>query len=186
MTDNEILCLMREEPPQGQRALFDKYYSYVYYIVNSIINGFGSPDDSEECVIDVFASVMMKLVPDEGCSLKSYVGTVARNAAISMKRRLAVKTGRDISADEESMAELADSEDIEKNTENSAMSELLLEKISELGVPDSIIIIQKYYYDRNSKEIAEMVGMTPSAVRVRAGRAMKRLKKLLEADGIDL
>ena len=102
MTDNEILCLMREEPPQGQRALFDKYYSYVYYIVNSIINGFGSPDDSEECVIDVFASVMMKLVPDEGCSLKSYVGTVARNAAISMKRRLAVKTGRDISADEES------------------------------------------------------------------------------------
>ena len=60
MTDNEILCLMREAPPQGQRALFDKYYSYVYYIVNRIINGFGSADDSEECVIDVFASVMMK------------------------------------------------------------------------------------------------------------------------------
>lgn len=186
MTDNEILCLMREAPPQGQRALFDKYYSYVYYIVNRIINGFGSADDSEECVIDVFASVMMKLVPDEGCSLKSYVGAVARNAAISMKRRLAAKTGRIISADEETMAVIADSEDIEKNTENSGMSELLLEKISELGVPDSIIIIQKYYYDRNSKEIAEMVGMNSSAVRVRAGRAMKRLKKLLEADEIIL
>ena len=55
MTDNEILCLMRETPSQGQRVLFDKYYSYVYSIVNRIISGYGSPDDSEECVIDVFA-----------------------------------------------------------------------------------------------------------------------------------
>ena len=96
MTDNEILSLMRETPPQGQRALFDKYYSYVYSIVNRIINGTGSPDDAEECVIDVFASVMMKLVPDDDCSLKSYIGTVARNAAINMRRSLSAKTGRNV------------------------------------------------------------------------------------------
>ena len=186
MTDNEILSLMRVTPPQGQRALFDKYYSYVYSIVNRIISGFGSPDDSEECVIDVFASVMMKLRPDDECSLKSYIGAVARNAAISMRRSLAAKTGRNISADEESMAEIADEEDIEKNTDKSETSELLLNKVSELGPPDSIIIIQKYYYDKSSKEIAEMVGLNPTAVRVRCGRAMKRLKKLLEADGITL
>jgi RNA polymerase sigma-70 factor (ECF subfamily) len=186
MTDNEILSLMRVTPPQGQRALFDKYYSYVYSIVNRIISGFGSPDDSEECVIDVFASVMMKLRPDDECSLKSYVGTVARNAAISMRRSLAAKTGRNISADEESMAEIADEEDIERNTDKFETSELLLSKVSELGPPDSIIIIQKYYYDKSSKEIAEMVGLNPTAVRMRCGRAMKRLKKLLEADGITL
>ena len=186
MTDNEILSLMRETPPQGQRALFDKYYSYVYSIVNRIISGFGSPDDSEECVIDVFASVMMKLRPDDECSLKSYVGAVARNAAISMRRSLAVKTGRNISADEESMAEIADEEDIEKSNDKSETSELLLSKVSELGPPDSIIIIQKYYYDKSSKEIAEMVGLNPTAVRMRCGRAMKRLKKLLEAECITL
>ena len=97
MTDNEILSLMRETPSLGQRALFDKYYSYVFSIVNRIINGFGSADDSEECVIDVFASVMMKLVPDDDCSLKSYIGAVARNSAISMRRSLAAKTGKNIS-----------------------------------------------------------------------------------------
>lgn len=186
MTDNEIMSLMRETPPQGQRALFDKYYSYVYSIVNRIISGFGSTDDSEECVIDVFASVMMKLRPDAECSLKSYVGAVARNAAISMRRSLVAKTGRNISADEDSMAEIADEEDIEKNNDKSETSELLLSKVSELGPPDSIIIIQKYYYDKSSKEIAEMVGLNPTAVRVRCGRAMKRLKKLLEAESITL
>lgn len=186
MTDNEILSLMRERPPEGQRALFDKYYSYVYSIVNRILSGFGSPDDAEECVIDVFASVMMKLVPDDDCSLKSYVGTIARNAAISMSRSLVIRTGRNISADDENMAEIADDEDIERNSDRSETSELLLKKVSELGPPDSIIIIQKYYYDKSSKEIAEMVGLNSTAVRMRCGRAMKRLKKLLEADGITL
>ena len=36
------------------------------------------------------------------------------------------------------------------------------------------------------KEIAKMVGLNSAAVRMRCGRAMKRLKKLLEADGITL
>ncbi len=186
MTDNEILHLLRETPQQGQRALFDKYYSYVYSIVNRIISGNGSPDDADECVIDVFASVMMKLVPDDDCSLKSYIGTAARNAAISMRRTLSARTGRNISADDENMAEIADDEDIEENTDRSETSELLLKKVSELGPPDSIIIIQKYYYEKSSKEIAGMVGLNAAAVRMRCGRAMKRLKKLLEADGITL
>lgn len=186
MTDNEILSLMRETPPQGQRALFDKYYSYVYSIVNRILSGTGSSNDAEECVIDVFASVMMKLVPDDDCSLKSYIGTAARNAAISMRRSLAIRTGRNVSADDENMAEIADKEDIEGNSDRSETSELLLKKVSELGPPDSIIIIQKYYYDKSSNEIAGMVGLNATAVRMRCGRAMKRLKKLLEADGITL
>ena len=186
MTDNEILSLMRETPSLGQRALFDKYYSYVFSIVNRIINGFGSADDSEECVIDVFASVMMKLVPDDDCSLKSYIGAVARNSAISMRRSLAAKTGKNISSDDENMAEIADEQDIEANSDKSEASNLLLKKVSELGPPDSIIIIQKYYYEKSSTEIAEMVGLNATAVRMRCGRAIKRLKKLLEADGITL
>ena len=186
MTDNEILSLIREKPPEGQRALFNKYYSYVYTIVNRILSGSGSSDDTEECVIDVFASVMMKLVPDESCSLKAYIGTTARNAAISMRRSLVIKTGRNVSADDENMAEIADEEDIEGKSDKSETSELLLKKVSELGPPDSIIILQKYYYDKSSKEIAGMVGLNAVAVRMRCTRAMKRLKKLLEADGITL
>ena len=57
MTDTEILGLLKEAPPQGQRALFDKYYSYVNAIVGRIMRGFGSADDCDECTIDVFASV---------------------------------------------------------------------------------------------------------------------------------
>ena len=186
MTDEKILTLMREAPSNGQRALFDKYYNYVFSIVSRIISGFGSQNDSEECVIDVFASIMMKMRPDDNVSLRSYIGAVARNTAISMRRSLASKNSSCISSDDETMAEIAGDENIEENTDNSVLAEQLLSKIGELGPPDSVIIIQKYYYNKTSGEIAEMTGMSPAAVRVRCGRAMNRLKKLLDADGITL
>ena len=186
MTDEQILTLMREAPSSGQRALFDKYYNYVFSIVSRIISGFGSQNDSEECVIDVFASIMMKMRPEDNISLRSYIGAVARNTAISMRRSLASKNSSCISSDDETMAEIPSDENIEENTDKSSLADQLLSKIEELGPPDSVIIIQKYYYDKTSEEIAKMTGMSAAAVRVKCGRAMKKLKKLLNADGITL
>ena len=186
MTDEKILTLMREAPSNGQQALFDKYYNYVFSIVSRIISGFGSHNDSEECVIDVFASIMMKMHPDNNISLKSYIGAVAKNTAISMRRSLASKKTSCISYDDETFSEITGDENIEESTDNSVLAEQLLHKIEELDSPDSIIIVQKYYYNKTSGEIAEMTGMSAAAVRVRCGRAMKKLKKLLNADGITL
>lgn len=186
MTDNEILSLVREASPHGQRALFDKYYSYVYAIVDRIIKGFGSSSDSEECVIDVFASVMMKQPTDGNGSLKAYIGTVARNMAISMRRKLASKNGLNVAMDDDMTAVLSDSMDVAEQTENKTAVQQLLSAIDSLGVPDSVLLIHKYYYERSSKEIAELLGMSPAAVRVRSGRAMKRLMKLLDEKGIEL
>ena len=63
---------------------------------------------------------------------------------------------------------------------------ILMNKINELGEPDSTIILQKYYFDRSSGEIAELLSMKASAVRMRAARALEKLKKSLAAAGITL
>ena len=49
-----------------------------------------------------------------------------------------------------------------------------------------MIILQKFYYDRSSAEIATMLSMKASAVRMRAARALKKLKMVLAADGIEI
>ena len=46
--------------------------------------------------------------------------------------------------------------------------------------------IQKYYYDRNTDEIASAVDLKPVTVRVRLSRALKRLKTLLADSGFSL
>jgi DNA-directed RNA polymerase specialized sigma24 family protein len=48
-----------------------------------------------------------------------------------------------------------------------------------LGKPNSDIIIQKYYFGRNSFEIAKILKMNPVTVRSCLRRSMKKLKKFL-------
>lgn len=180
MTDSEITALIQKSPQHGHRALFDEYYSYVYAVSVNILRGTGSPEDIEECVIDVFASVIKKLDSSSAGALKPFIGTVAKHRAISMRRSLAARAGKCISIDSEEFGELPSGESIDRNAENSAMTELLLQKIKELGEPDSSIIIQKYFYERNAKEIGRMIGMNHATVRMRCARAVKKLRSLLE------
>ena len=180
MTDSEITALSKESPQQWHRALFDEYYSYVYAISVNILRGIAASEDIEECVIDVFASVIRELDIGGDTALKPFIGTVAKHKAISVRRSLAARAGKCISIDSEDFGELPSEECIERRAESSVMTELLLQKIKELGEPDSSIIIQKYFYERNAREIGDMLGMSHAAVRVRCARAVKKLRSLLE------
>jgi RNA polymerase sigma-70 factor (ECF subfamily) len=62
----------------------------------------------------------------------------------------------------------------------------MIRLIESLGNPDSTIILQKFYFNRSSKEIAKKLSMTSGAVRVRCSRALSRLEKLLANEGITL
>ena len=84
-----------------------------------------------------------------------------------------------ISIDSDDFGELVSGTDVEQTAENNNVSEALINAIKALGEPDSIIIIQKYFYDRKSSEIAKIVGLSSTAVRARISRAMKKLKKVL-------
>ncbi|HAJ98055.1 MAG TPA: hypothetical protein DCO72_10010, partial [Ruminococcus sp.] len=86
-----------------------------------------------------------------------------KNQTVPLEEAISVASGQDIASDYETA-------DFQK---------MLLEKITSLGEPDSTIIIQKYYYDRKSREIAKAMNLSPVTVRVRLNRALKRLRKLL-------
>lgn len=176
MTDSEIISLMERSPQQGHRALFEEYYSYVYSISVNILRGYGSAEDVEECVVDSFASVTKNI---NGEALKPFIGAVTRNKALNMRRDLSGGLGRNISINSDEFGELPSSERLEQNVEDSERTALILQRIKELGEPDSTIIIQKYYYERNAKEIGRLIGMNSAAVRMRCTRAIKKLRSLL-------
>ena len=103
-----------------------------------------------------------------------------------MFRHLISVKGERASDSVEEIGHLAASDDVEADAETKLMSRLVLDRIAELGEPDSTIIIQRYYYCRSAAEVAEMVSMSPDTVYVRCGRAVKRLRKILEQEGITL
>ena len=186
MTDNEFKRLYDKDPNEAQTALFDEYLNYVYAIVYNKLRSCGSREDMEECVGDVFSAVFISYDRSgsfEG-DLKGFIGTIASRTAIQMYRKL-VRHG-DMVYLEDEKAEIADTEQVETNTERKAMQSTLLRLIKSLGEPDSDIIIRKYYFNMNSHEIAEKHSMSPEAVRMRCSRALKKLKALLADEGYDM
>ncbi|MDE6729399.1 MAG: sigma-70 family RNA polymerase sigma factor [Oscillospiraceae bacterium] len=179
MTDSEIRSLIKKSPLEGHQALFAQYSNYVYTIVWSKLGSVGSREDADECMSDIFAEVFLHLDSVYEGNLKSYIGTLAKRMAITAFRRLSSESGRTISI-EEGFEEMVSEVNIAEDYEKTVAARQLLEKILSLGEPDATIIIQKYYYNRNSAEIGKIVHLNPVAVRMRSSRAIKRLRGMLE------
>lgn len=185
MTDNEYKRLFRKSPQEAQNTLFDEYFNYVYTIVFNKLRSCAAKEDIEECVSDVFADIFTYFAgnSDKNESIKGFISTVAIRKAINMFHSLTSKNGRTVSLEDSDADNIRDNTDIAHNAERAELRRTLLRLVDELGEPDSTIIIQKYYYGMNSKEIAETVSLEPAAVRVKCSRAIKRLKdKLAELD----
>jgi RNA polymerase sigma-70 factor (ECF subfamily) len=179
MTDQELKETIYHSPDEGFRLIFEKYHGYVYTIVFQILRGAGSSRDVDDCVVDVFSDVIMRYDPNREGSVQGFIGTLARNKAINLRRALLSKNWCSVSIDDMDQ-ELPSDQDVQEQTELSETAGILIDRVRELGEPDSTIIIQKYFFDRNSREIGKIVGLSPAAVRVRCGRAVKRLRKILE------
>lgn len=166
------------------RKIFEQYYSYVYAIVFNNLRSIASHEDIEDCVGDIFSDIYIHYTKDEKYDdIKGFVITISERRAIDTFRRLTVKRKHIIASAEEELLKADDISSVEERAENSEIRQMLLKYILELGEPDSLIIMQKYYYNRNSKEISEMISMKPSAVRKRCSRALKKLKELLSDAG---
>ena len=179
MTEKDIKHKLREAPDEGFRALFDEYWSYAYTIIYNVLRDSASRNDVEDCTAEVLSDVMMKYDTLRDTSLKAYIGTSAKRRAIDFKRSINIHSSLNIPLDPETEFSLPSADDVEADTERVQISAILLDKIEELGEPDSSIIIQKYFYDRNSTETARILGMNPITVRSRLRRALKKLKTAL-------
>ncbi|MBQ8959681.1 MAG: sigma-70 family RNA polymerase sigma factor [Ruminococcus sp.] len=184
MTASEYSSLIRTSPEKAHRALFDEYFGYAYTIVHNRLRDAASPEDIEECVSDVFADVFLKYEGgDFSGDMKGYIGTLAKRRAVDRYRQIK-RRAVSVSLDDETAGRLRADTDIAADSEKRELSRLLLEKVLSLGEPDSTMIMQKFYFNKNSRQIGTMIGMKASAVRMRCSRAEKKLKAMLAAEGL--
>lgn len=182
MTGKDYSKMLHTSESSAHRALFDEYYAYVFTVVLSKLYGF-SREDVEECVSDVFAEVFCALSDNNRFDgdLKGFISTVAKRCAVdSYRRLLSMSRHIPVSLDDCDFDEMCIDMNVEENAERRQQADVLLSCIESLGEPDSTIIIMKYYFGDNSKNIAASLGMKPSAVRMRCSRALGRLKSILK------
>lgn len=174
MTDHELRALINKDLNAGAQALYQQYGRYVYAIIFRILRDCGTREDVEDCLSETFAEVVWHREQISGASIKAYIGQAARNRALNYARSLQKHSAVPL----DSVAELQTGE-LHEEVETMERNRILKEKILALGEPDSVILIQRYYFRRSIAEIAGMVGLTPNNTKVRCSRALKRLRKEL-------
>lgn len=179
MNGKDIIMLIRTEPSRGHRALFDEYKNYVYAIVYNRLRNTGTKEDIEECVGEVFADVLIELERNETeiRELSGYISIVAKRKAIKYYHALSHINNQH----EELNDELRTQENVSETAEINERNRMLLRLVEELGEPDSTIILMRFYYKRNSAEIAKKLGLKSSTVRKRIERALKKLRNKMIA-----
>lgn len=181
MTDEQYREILKNSPATAHRLIFDEYYNYVYTIVFNRLRSIASSEDIEECISDVFSDIFMGYDPKNTYSgdIKGFVAAIAKNRSIDMYRKLHSRMVGSVSLDNDEALQITSPEKVDELAEKAETGNAVLNAVSSLGEPDSTIIMQKYYYGRNSADIADMVGMRADAVRKRLSRAMDKLKKIL-------
>lgn len=163
--------------------LMDKYLGFVYSIVCKKLNMTASAQDIEETVSDVFVRLYksMDSFDPQKSSVKTFIGTVARNTATDKYRQLTGKKS-ELTADSETLIDnLTDGEadvcvDVIKKEERETVFQALLS----LKEPDRTIVFRRFYLDESFEAIATITGCSPNAVQKRLKRALKKLEERLK------
>ena len=152
-------------------SLYQAYYSKVMgYIYSRIRNR----ADAEDICSDVFEKVQRKL-PDfdpEKASVSTWIFTITRNTVIDHYRRS--------KPTEELDENMSDSAELDESLLNS-------ETLSELAgalraLPEELrdIIVLRYYDGKPLTEVAEIMGLSYGAVKLRHQSALAKLRKVFQ------
>lgn len=166
MTDSEYINMLEEDPDRAYSLMIDQYGNLVYAIVLNKLKNISSREDIEDCVSDIFVEIFQnyKKFSCQNGTLKAFISTIAKRTAIDEYRRLTKKYSRAVSIDEDNADDFFTDETPEKKTAEKSEKKLIWEIIQNLGEPDSIILIQQFFYDKTVKETAKFLSMTAAAV----------------------
>lgn len=154
--------------------LFRSYYSVMLAAAFNRLNNLA---DAEDVVAEVFTAAWRRRGEESVLTLPWLYSTL-RNHVGNAYRRRKREVQREFHLQDARSTEETHTEQIEECAE-------LRRVVAQLAVGDRELIWMAYWEDLTGAEIAEILGCTHSAVRVRLLRAKKRLKSLIQSSRIN-
>ncbi|MFK5709849.1 sigma-70 family RNA polymerase sigma factor [Lysinibacillus boronitolerans] len=173
-----LINQLQKRDEQALREVINRYGGYVKAIVIKVLQ----PNQTaiEECINDVFLTIWQKSIQFTGdeVDFKKWIGVIAKYKAIDTYRSLQNKPKT-----VELLPSISNSKDLpESIIEQRVQKEQLFISILNLSKNDQEIFLLKYYLGYSNGEIAELFGLSKSAVENRLYRG--KLKLIEELGGI--
>lgn len=184
MNDEEIISLYNKRSERAIEETSQKYGGLCRSIAFGILR---SDEDAEECVNDAYLAVWRSIPPEHPMSLSAYLSKITRNTALNRVRdRTAEKRGG--TQYDQLLGELAECLVSESGdmVDSIALSLAINSFLSSLDPTTRMIFMRRYWYMKQTKEIAREFRLTDVNVRLILHRARKKLKEYLSREGIEI
>lgn len=186
MDDQKIVDLLFERAEKALDEVSHKYSRLYQGVIREVLS---DACDVDECANDVLLAVWNSIPPNRPKSLPAYLCRLARRIGID-KYRYNTSQKRNIGytvilselddclpAEEPSKVSEKDSEPIRK---------ILSDFIRHLDPQTEILFIRRYIYLESVTCLAERFQLNENYISVKLYRARKKLKKMLEKEGIHI
>jgi len=169
LSDEELMIEVSNENLDMLTVLFDRYHIRIFNFFNKMLQ---NRSVSEDLTQDVFYKVMKYRTSYKKGNFAAWIYTVARNIFASYYQKQKKQGTNEL--DEKYLK----SDD--KLTSDSNEDEInhLQRALLKLNPDDRELIIMNRYQEIKYHEMAEIIGSTEGAVKVRVHRAIKKLKEV--------
>jgi RNA polymerase sigma-70 factor (ECF subfamily) len=176
--DSLLLERAREYDAQALAEIYDRYAESIYRYAYRFV---GDADLAEDLTSEVFCKLLQVLGTSRGprTQLQGWLYRVARNLAVDWFRQRA--KGVHLSLDEELTP---DTDSPPTRLEQQQLHQDLREAISRLTPGQQQVIVLRFGEGRKIADIARLMGKSEGSVKLIQFRAMARLRKLLESQGM--
>ena len=177
MQDALLLERLRRQDADALEALTARYRAYVNTVLSNMLRGTGTREDVEELCADVFLTLWQHAAEPEAGRLKPWLGTVARNRALSWLRQRRALT---MDLDELELPDLGPG--LEDEAIRRELAAAVRRAVDSLRPRDREVFLRYYFYLQPAETIAAELGLAPASVRSRLSRGRELLRKKLEKE----
>lgn len=184
MEDSRIIELYFQRSEEAISETAVKYGSYCFSIANNILV---NREDAQETVNDTYLGAWRAIPPHKPVSLAAFLGKITRRIAINRydAGRAAKRGGGEVPlALEELTACIPAGWGPEQELEAAELSRLLNRFVRELPEAERRVFVLRYWYLDSVSDVARQCGFSQSKVKTMLFRTRKKLRTVLEKEGI--
>ena len=181
MEDRMIIELFFERSEEAISELTNKYGKRCKALALGIL---GNEEDAKECVNDAYLATWNQIPPTRPDALGAYVAKITRNLALDRyHKNAAQKRNAKYDACLEELEEILQSkETVEEEILSGELKGAINRFLEQLRKQDRVLFVERYWFCKESAEIAKELGQSANYVNVRLHRVKTKLKKFLMAE----
>ena len=184
MDDYRIIELLFERAEHALDEVSRKYSRLYKGIIREVL---GDECDVEECGNDVLLALWNTIPPNRPNSLPAYICTIARRIGINrfkFNTRQKRNTGYMVMLSELEDCLPANEPIADSDEQDARIHTVLSDFIRSLDPESEILFVRRYLYLESVTDLAKRFELDENRISVKLYRARKKLKKVLEKEGI--